>query len=181
MLTNEGSPAVHSFCWISILSSLGYWISKFFPKRRHPGLTNQEAVCFYQIGGSPVSISFSRISIWSVLGWDIGFGKSSLRSNRKSSVADQGCPLPKFWNSIGIPNCWEMSNFRKKLEFQGIPLEFQYQWLTFSIRFPTPVPIPIFGFQSFPNPNPNLSQNFFDFQFQLIAQHFQLIFFPTPN
>ena len=84
-----GSTVVHPFFWILILRSVGWDIgcqSLTYPEALW--LNQSGGSMFYQIGCSPVTIFFSWISIWSSLGWDIGSGKSSLRSNRKSSVAD---------------------------------------------------------------------------------------------
>ena len=54
------------------LLNVGAW-----PIRIHPGMTNQEPVCFHQWGGHPVITSFCQILIWKSVGWDLGWQSST--------------------------------------------------------------------------------------------------------
>ena len=122
-----------------------------------------------QIVKSVYFMIIALLFFWLVTQDETEFCRKHFRSVKVRSDEQQGCPLPKFWNSIGIPNRWEMSDFRKKLEFhwnsntndlhfsQHFQVQSQYQFLVFN-HFPIQIPTYL---RNFWISNSNLFPNFF--------------------
>ena len=82
---------------------------------------------------------------------------------------NQGWAPPKFWNSIGIPNRWEISNFKKKLEFQW---NSNTNDLHFQQDFQVQSQSQILVFNHFPIQIPTYLRNFWISNFNLFPNFF---------